>query len=158
MMPTSGGQDGKMARYKYADIGNGQGMFLTVNLKEQLLPATFEHMLNNLIGKKIDISEFDKNYNNDKTGAKAIPPEALIKLIIYGYSKGIKSSRKLCEFCNNNIIAKALTGGLEPHWTTIADFISSNSEIFKDTFIEVLAYCAELGLIGGHTFAIDGCR
>ena len=147
-----------MARYKDTDIDSGQGLFLAVNLKEQLLPGTFEHMLDELIGSKIDISDFDANYKNDETGSKAIPPAVLVKLIIYGYSKGIKSSRKIFELCKWNIIAKALSGGMEPHWTTIADFISSNSAIFKNIFVEVLTYCAELGLVGGHTFAIDGVR
>jgi transposase len=55
----------------------------------------------------------------------------------------------------NNITAKALTGDMEPHWTTIADFISGNSERFKEVFTKVLAYCTGLDLIGGQTFAID---
>ena len=104
-----------MARYKHADAEDGQGMFLTVNLKEQLLPGTFEHMLNDLIGNQIDVSMFDTNYKNDETGAKAIPPAALIKLTIYGYSRGKKSSRGLWELAANNIIAKALTANMEPH-------------------------------------------
>jgi transposase len=76
-----------MAKYKQTEAGNGQGLFLPVNLKEQLIPGTFEYMLDELTGNKIDISAYDKNYKNDKTGATAIPPAALIKLIIYGYSK-----------------------------------------------------------------------
>ena len=120
-----------MARYKHTDIEEGQSIFLTVNLKEQLIPETFEYMLNDLIGKKIDISMFDDNYKNDKTGSKAIPPAVLIKLIIYGYSKGLKSSRKLMALNDENIIAKALTGDMNIHWTTIADFISSNGEKFQ---------------------------
>jgi hypothetical protein len=40
---------------------------------------------------------FDNNYKNDETGSKAISPASLIKLIIYGYSKGMKSSRKISE-------------------------------------------------------------
>jgi len=147
-----------MARYKHTDIEQGQIIFLTVNLKGQLVPETFEYMLNDLIGKKIDISMFDQNYKNDKTGSKAIPPAALVKLIIYGYSKGMKSSRKLMALNNENIIAKALTGDMNIHWTTIANFISSNSEKFQEVFMKVLTYCAELGLIGGQTFAVDGCR
>jgi transposase len=147
-----------MAKYKHTEAENGQGMFLSVNLIEQLLPGTFEYMLNDLIGKRLDISMFDKNYNNDKTGARAIPPRVLLKLIIYGYSKGIKSSRGIDELSRNNIIAKALSEDIEPHWTTIADFISGNNEIFKEVFIKVLAYCAELNLICGETFAEDGCR
>jgi hypothetical protein len=47
---------------------------------------------------------------------------------------------------------------MEIHWTTIADFISGNGEKFKEIFVRVLAYCNELGLIGGETFAIDGLR
>ena len=147
-----------MARYKHSDIENGQGVFLTVNLKSQLLPGTFEHMLDDLIDRKIDISVFDGNYRNDETGCKAIPPAVLIKLIIYGYSKGIKSSRKLMVLGMENIIAKALSGEMEPHWTTISDFISANSERFQEIFVKVLAYCSETGLVGGQTFAIDGLR
>ena len=147
-----------MARYKNSDIEEGQSIFLTVNLKEQLLLGTFEYMLNDLVGRKIDVSTFDENYKNDKTGSKAIPPEVLIKLIIYGYYKGIKSSRKISDLSKENVIAKALTGDMEMHWTTIADFITRNSEKFKEIFIEVLAYCAELNLIGGETFAGDGRR
>jgi transposase len=115
-------------------------------------------MLNDLIDSKIDIGIFDGNYKNDKTGARAIPPPALIKLVIYGYSKGKKSSRGLGKLAEENIIAKALTGNLEPHWTSIADFISSNSEKFQAVFSHALAYCVELGLVGGDTFAIDGLR
>jgi len=147
-----------MAKYRTTDVAAGQGLFLTVNLKEQLLPGTFEYMLDELIGRKIDTSVFDKNYKNDLTGASAVPPSVLLKLIIYGYSKGRKSSRELETLNRNNIIAKALTGDMEIHFTTIADFIAGNSEAFYDVFIKILLYCTELGLIGGKTFAIDGLR
>jgi transposase len=150
--------EGKMPRYKHTEAENGQGLLLSINLKEQLLPETFEYMLNEIIETKIDTGVFDKKYKNDKTGASAVPPSALLKLIIYGYSKGRKSSRGIWELNNNNIIAKALTGDMDIHWTTIADFISRNGEEFKDIFVKVLAYCNELGLIGGETFAIDGLR
>ena len=147
-----------MAKYRSTEATYGQGLYLEVNLKEQLLSGTFEHMLNELIGNKIDISLFDQNYNNDKTGASAVPPAVLLKLIIYGYSKGCFSSRKLSELNENNIVAKALTCDMKIHWTTIADFISSNSEEFSAVFVKVLIYCNELGLIGGDTYAVDGLR
>jgi hypothetical protein len=44
-------------------------------------------MPDDLIGKRIGISMFDKNYRNGQTGAKAIPPRVLIKLTIYGITK-----------------------------------------------------------------------
>jgi hypothetical protein len=54
--------------------------------------------------------------------------------------------------------AKALTNDTGMHWTTIADFITANSEDIKEVFTKVLIYCNELGLIGGEMFAIDGLR
>ena len=117
-----------MAKYRTSDAAAGQGLFLPVNLQEQLLPGSFEYMLNEIPGTKIDISVFDKKYKNDLTGASAVPPPALLKLIIYGYYKGTQSSRKLYELNNNNITAKALTGDMAIHRTAIAGFISESKE------------------------------
>jgi len=147
-----------MARYRTTDVAAGQGLFLSVHLKEQLIPGSFEYMLNEIIGTKIDLGAFDKKYKNDETGAGAVPPSVLLKLIIYGYHNGCISSRKIYELNNTNIIAKALTGDMEIHWTTIAGFISGNKEAVKETFEQVLTYCNELGLIGGKDFAMDGLR
>ncbi|MHB9293157.1 hypothetical protein Holit_02277 [Hollandina sp. SP2] len=71
-----------MARYKHTDIEEGQGLFLSVNLREQLLPGTFEYMLNDLINNRIDLGGFDKNYKNDETGERAIAPEVIMKLVL----------------------------------------------------------------------------
>jgi hypothetical protein len=70
--------EGEMPRYKHTDAEDGQGMFLSVNLKEQLLPGSFEHMPDELIGGEIGVSVFDGNYKNDETGATAIPPATLL--------------------------------------------------------------------------------
>jgi hypothetical protein len=115
-------------------------------------------MLNEIIGTKIDLGVFDKKYKNDLTWAGAVPPSALLKLIIYGYYNGCISSRKIYELNSHNIIAKALTGDMNIHWTTIAGFVSGNKEGVKETFIHVLTYCNELGLTGGENFAADGLR
>ena len=144
-----------MPRYRHTDVAAGQILFLSVNLKEQLLPGTFEHMLNELIGTIIDISIFDKKYKNAQTGASAIPPSVLLKLIFYGYYKGHISSRQIWELNKNNIIAKALTGDMNIHFTTIADFLSGNAKEVDDIFSKVLMYCNELGLIGGEIFTTN---
>jgi len=52
-----------MAHYKKTE--KGQGLFLTVNLSEQILPGTYEHTLNRLIDEKLDLSVFDGKYNNE---------------------------------------------------------------------------------------------
>ena len=80
-----------MAHYKNSE--RGQGLFLTVNLNEQLVPGTYEHTLDRLIDKKIDLSIFDRKYNNDYTGAPAIEPRTLLKIILYCYSLFTRSNK-----------------------------------------------------------------
>jgi transposase len=114
--------------------------------------------LNDLIENRIDISIFDNKYNNDFTGAKAIEPGILLKIILYCYSQGIISSRKIAKMCENHIILKALSYDTEPHYTTISNFISGMNAEIEKVFSEVLLVCQELKLIGGKMFAIDGCK
>jgi transposase len=145
-----------MARYK--DTEKGQGLFLTVNLSEQLVPGTLEHTLNRLIDNKVDLSIFDRKYNNDYTGAPAIEPKILLKIILYCYSLGVISSRKIAKLCEAHMIVKALAEDTEPHYTTISDFVSGMSGEIEKIFTEVLLVCNEMKLISGKMFAIDGCR
>ena len=144
-----------MARYKYTD--NSQGQFLSVNLIEQLLLGTFEWTLDYLF-ERMDITAFDQNYHNDEKGAAAFPPKILLKVILYCYSTGIVSSRCIEQACKYNIIAKALAENCEPDHSTIAAFISSNSEAIRELFTQVLLQCSDLKLITGEMFAIDGCK
>jgi transposase len=106
----------------------------------------------------MDMSLFDQRYNNDEKGACAYPPELLLKVILFCYSRGHLSSRCIERVCKENVVAKALASGLEPDHTTIATFISSNSEAVKDLFVQVLLKCSELNLIIGEMFGIDGCK
>jgi hypothetical protein len=124
-----------MARFKHTDITQGQ--FITVVLKEQLFPGSFEWTIDYLIAK-IDMSLFEKNYNNEQKGANAYPPRVLLKAVLYCYSLGILSSRKIEKACKENITAKALAEDCEPDHSTIADFISANNEAVTDLFVQIV--------------------
>ena len=144
-----------MANLKQTDAL--QGLFLPVNLGEQLIIGTFEWTLNYLIDK-LDMSIFERKYTNDKCGAAAYPPKIMLKLIFFCYSKGIISSRKIERTAVENITAKALAENMEPDHDTIASFISTNSEAVKDLFSQILLQCNELKLITGEMFSPDGCK
>ena len=103
-----------MARFK--DTDNTQGQFIAVNLIEQLLPGTFEWTIDYLVNKT-DMSLFEKKYNNDEKGACAYPPRALLKIILYCYSKGIITSRQIEKTCRENIIVRELAEDAELDFT-----------------------------------------
>ncbi|SMN01929.1 Mobile element protein [uncultured Candidatus Thioglobus sp.] len=60
------------------------------------------------------------------------------------YSKGITASREIAWCCTNNIIFMALSCQVSPHFTTIANFISSHSQATEILFEQVLLICDEI--------------
>jgi transposase len=145
-----------MARYKEYDYR--QGKFIPISFDKQILPGTFEYTLNYLIDQELDLSVFDDRYRNDDTGAPAYDPAVLLKIILYAYSRGVTSSRKIEECCKENVIFMALSADTRPHFTTIADFVSTLGAEIITLFLEVLLVCDSLNLIGKELFAIDGVK
>ena len=145
-----------MARYK--PYSYAQGKFIAIHFANQILPGTFEYTLNHLIDHELDLSIFDTRFCNDETGATAYDPRILLKIVLYAYSRGIVSSRKIEQACRENVIFMALSADTRPHFTTIADFIASMDKEIVHLFRDVLLVCDDLGLIGKEMFAIDGCK
>jgi transposase len=144
-----------MARYKHIDTSP---RFLAVDLQRQLLPGTFEHALNHLLDHEIDLSGFDARFRNDDTGAMAYPPAMLLKIVLFAYSQGIVSSRAIERACREHITFIALSGDSQPHFTTIAGFVSALGDDIAAVFGQVLYICDRQGLIGREMFAIDGVK
>ena len=145
-----------MARYK--SYSYAQGKFIPVHFEKQIIPGTFEYSLNHLIDHELDLSIFDERYRNEETGASTYDPRILLKIILFAYSRGIVSSRRIARACEENIIFMALSCDTNPHFTTIADFVSTMDKEITGLFREVLLTCDDLGLIGKEMFAIDGCK
>ena len=86
-----------------------QNLLLPINLAEQLVPGTFEHTLNYLVNHEIDTLIFHEHYNNDQTGRLAYDPAMLLKVVLFAYSQGITSSRKIEKACRENVVLMALS-------------------------------------------------
>ena len=145
-----------MAHYK--DTEKGQGLFLTVNLSEQIVKGTYEYTLTRLIDNKLDLSIFDRKYNNGYTGVEAIEPRILLNIILCCYSLGVIRLNKIVKMYGTNMVVKTLAEDTEPHYTTISNFVSGMSGEIEKIFGQVLMVCGGMGLIKGKMFAIDGCE
>jgi hypothetical protein len=91
-------------------------------------------------------------------GAPAYPPAVLLKIVLLAYSKGILSSRSIETACRQNVVFMAISGDTQPHFTTIAQFVSGFGPAIEHTFAQVLLVCDRAGLIGRELFAIDGVK
>ena len=89
-------------------------------------------------------------------GQPAYPPEALLKLYLYGYINKVRSSRRLENETYRNLEVIWLVEELRPSYKTIADFRKNNSKALTATNRDFVLLCKELQLFGGETLGIDG--
>jgi len=145
-----------MARFK--SYNYDQSLMVPVTLSEQIEPGTFEYALHHLIEARYDDSFLAEAFANDDTGRPAYPPKLLLKAILFAYSLGILSSRKIENACRHNIRFMALICGEAPDHSTIATFIQKLGPHVENVFAEVLCVCHEEGLLEGTHFAVDGLK
>jgi transposase len=143
---------------KFKPLNENQLVMLPISLQDQLVPGTLEHTISELVDKHLDLSVFDARYNNDETGAAAIHPKILLKVILLAYARGMISSRQIERACQENILFIALSYGYAPDHSTIASFISSMQREIEILFSNVLLVCEELGLLDGTHFSLDGVK
>lgn len=148
--------DLKMANF--IDTNINQTVFMDINYLEQLGTDTFDYYTYMLLNTENMMDCFWSRYTNDAVGRKAYPPELLLRIIFCAYFRGITSSRVIAGLCETDLRFISLAVGTKPHFTTIANFVSKNSDAIEELFQRVLMVCDTSGLIGKEHFAMDGCK
>ena len=134
--------------------------------QEMLLPPRIEEYVskNNTVRaidayvETLDLQElgFKNTKFAMKSGQPPYNPASLLKLYLYGYLQGIRSSRKLERESSRNLEVMWLIEGVQPTYKTIADFRKNNSTSLKASNRDFLLLCKELSLFGGEEVAVDG--
>lgn len=145
-----------MAKYKRYDYS--QSMLIPVFFEQQLMPGSLEFAIHTLVQTRMDMSIFDDNYQNDETGRRAYDPKILLKVVLFAYSRGLISSRKIERACCENVTFMALSGNQRPDHSTIAAFVSCMKEEILPLFRDILLVCEQENLLGGTFFALDGVK
>ena len=109
---------------KYRNYSTKQTRQLLVALSDQIQPGTIEYSINYLVDHHVNLSVFDSRYCNDDTGAPAIDPAIILKVILFAYSRGIISSRRIAQACEENVVFMALSADTRPHFTTIRSLLN----------------------------------
>lgn len=108
--------------------------------------------------ESLDLAELGIIWDEHKVGNSEYNPKAMIKLLVYGYSYGLRSSRKLERATYHNLSFIWLMGGLMPDHKTIARFRKDNKNILKNILKQCVRLCIDLGLIEGNTLFVDGTK
>lgn len=133
-----------------------QPMFLSLE------EVVAEDSLVRVIDRLIEVCDLEQmNFiaaGMETTGRPAYGAEALSRLYVYGYTNGIRSSRKLAVECERNIEVMWLLGGLKPSYKTVAEFRKHNIRPLQKLFHRFTALCRDWDLVGGTLIAVDGTK
>jgi transposase len=107
---------------------------------------------------QLDFRELGIVLEEQQVGPPEFDPRAMLKLLMYGYAYGIRSSRKLERALHHNVSFMWLMGGLRPDHKTIARFRTDHREALRNVLRQCVRLCLKLGLIEGNTLFVDGTK
>ena len=105
-----------------------------------------------------DLSAFYERYEGDGRRNQPFDPRMMVKVILYGYATGIRSSRKLARKLEEDVAFRVLASENFPAHRTICDFRHDHLEELRNLFVQVVQLAREAGLVKLGTVAVDGSK
>ena len=134
-----------------------QELLLPPNLREWLPSEHLAWLVLDAV-EEMDLSAFYASYRHDGHGRAAHEPAMMVALLLYGYCKGQRSSRVIERECTDDVACRVIAANQRPDHTTIARFRQRHEDSLARLFGEVLAICAQAGLVSVGVIAIDGTK
>jgi transposase len=106
----------------------------------------------------LDLGPFYAVYRDNGQGRAAHDPAMMVALLLYSYAIGERSSRRIERRCVEDVATRVICANQRPDHTTIARFRQRHECALAELFGEVLAICAEAGLVRVGLIAVDGTK
>jgi transposase len=107
---------------------------------------------------RMELAAFYGAYRQDGHGRAAFDPAMMVALLLYAYAIGERSSRHIERRCIEDVATRVICANQAPDHTTISRFRQRHETALAGLFGEVLALCAEAGLVQVGVIAIDGTK
>jgi transposase len=144
-----------MPHFKERRSSRGQVMLFPPSLDE-LVPLESEVRLLDEAMESMDWSGLESSYS--EIGRPAYHPKIVAKALVYAYSKGIRSSRRIAELVTNDVRVMWLCEGEKPDYHTIARFRKERFGELGELFVESVHLCARAGLVLLRNVSADGSK
>ena len=143
-------------RFRVCDLN--QPFLLPPSLQEWLPEDHLARFVADVCNE-LDLSAIYAEYErSDGRGLSAYHPLLLIRLLVYGYSIGVTSSRAIEKASYDNLAFRYLAANQHPDHDTIASFRQEHLESLAGLFVQALRLCSKAGLIKLGSIAIDGTK
>lgn len=109
--------------------------------------------------RELDLSAIERKLQaKDTRGERPYSPVMMTALLVYAYSTGVFSSRRIERATIEDVAFRYLCGNEHPHFTTINQFRAQYREELADLFGQVLQACMSAGLVKLGHVSIDGTK
>jgi len=134
-----------------------QPMLLAPDLRDWLPAGHPARWVDDLVEHGLDLAAVYADYTEVR-GAPPYDPRLMLKVLIYGYSNGITSSRALERRCQDDVAFRFLTAQAAPDFVAISRFRTRHAAALKALFTQSLTLCAQAGLVSLGRVALDGTK
>ena len=145
-----------MPNFKEMPMDPRQLMMFPSSVNESI-PADAEVRILSEAMENLDWRELQSSYSSRSIGTP-YPPKVLTRILVYGLSRGIRSSRALEDMVRNHKHYIFLSGGLTPDHSTISRFRKENEVWLRSAFRGTVRICAEAGHVLLKVAATDGSK
>ena len=115
------------------------------------------HFVRDLVCEALDLSAILNAYPEDR-GQPPYHPAMMTALLLYAYSRGVYSSRRIAKACEERLDFMAVTGLQRLDFRTISDFRKRHLAALSGLFVQVLELCRQAGLAKLGHVALDGTK
>lgn len=111
------------------------------------------------VSNELDLTAIYREYERkDGRGLCAYHPLLMTRLLLYGYAKGVTSSRSIERATYEDIPFRYLSADQHPDHDTIAHFRRQHLSALEELFLQALRLCQKAGLVKLGNVAIDGTK
>lgn len=114
-------------------------------------------VIREIVRTELDLSAVFAKYT-ELRGYPPYHPAMMVSLLLYAMCRGIYSSRKIEQACEERVDFMAVTGRAKPDHSTICDFRNDHREALMGLFVQVLSLCRDAGLAKLGHVALDGTK
>lgn len=125
---------------------------------EDYIPADDPVRAYDAFVEQINLADMGIIDDENQLGPPEFDPRVMLKILVYGTSYGIRTSRKLERACHHNLSFIWLTGNMKPDHMTISRFRRNNREPLSKVLKQCVRLCIKMKLIEGNTLFVDGTK
>jgi transposase len=106
----------------------------------------------------LDLSPILRKYEAEGRGYPPFHPRMMVALLLYAYCRGVFSSRRIMQACEERVTFRVIVGEDIPDFRTISDFRKLHLKELAGLFVEGLRLCAGAGLLKVGLVSLDGTK